>query len=384
MTTYEVVNLANLEARIEKINRRASKLGCAPVTVEVLGSKRVPVKNPADIIVGWNTVYTVAVRGETPKLAGWTFAATLEHLGVGVNIVRTVPGVELDLTAYRTAPPVCEHCKTARRRTDTYLLAHEDGRIVQVGKTCIADFLGGMSPAHAIALADMLLSAGEACEGEGGFGGGGAFDADLGAYLAFVACSIRLDGWLSRTAARDTMRSSTADIALNCGSFAPPTMLEESKLHPEAQDIELARAALEHARANLVGKSDYEHNLRVVIDQETIEGRHAGIAASVIPWYQRELGRAIERKKAAQSEYVGAVGKRSDFALTLAAVHSFEGQFGVSHLHRFLDGSGNVVVWKTGTELLEIGEEYAVKGTVKAHEEYRGIRQTVLSRCKVA
>ena len=31
----------------------------------------------------------------------------------------------------------------------------------------------------------------------------------------------------------------------------------------------------------------------------------------------------------------------------------------------------------------EIGHKYLIKGSIKAHEEYRGVKQTVITRCKV-
>jgi hypothetical protein len=59
------------------------------------------------------------------------------------------------------------------------------------------------------------------------------------------------------------------------------------------------------------------------------------------------------------------------------------------------DENGNVIVWfatggntvEVGTEgvraPLEIGRTYQIKGTVKKHEEYFGVKQTCLTRCKV-
>lgn len=31
----------------------------------------------------------------------------------------------------------------------------------------------------------------------------------------------------------------------------------------------------------------------------------------------------------------------------------------------------------------EVGHKYLMKGTVKAHNEYKGVKQTVITRCKV-
>ena len=45
-----------------------------------------------------------------------------------------------------------------------------------------------------------------------------------------------------------------------------------------------------------------------------------------------------------------------------------------------------LLVWfasSTPDNVLDDGIEYIVKGTIKKHEEYKGLKQTVLTRCKL-
>lgn len=52
--------------------------------------------------------------------------------------------------------------------------------------------------------------------------------------------------------------------------------------------------------------------------------------------------------------------------------------------HTFKDADGNVFTWKTQKGIaLERGAAVNLSGTVKEHTEYKGERQTVLTRCKV-
>ena len=54
------------------------------------------------------------------------------------------------------------------------------------------------------------------------------------------------------------------------------------------------------------------------------------------------------------------------------------------------DAAGNVYTWKTANNIgyedaegvWQKPEEFTIKGTVKEHSEYRGEKQTVLTRCK--
>jgi len=79
--------------------------------------------------------------------------------------------------------------------------------------------------------------------------------------------------------------------------------------------------------------------------------------------------------------YVGAVGEKITITASVRATGTFETQYGITHVYTMTDASGNVLVWKTGTRIDE--GTMTITGTVKAHSEYRGARQTELTRCKV-
>lgn len=88
------------------------------------------------------------------------------------------------------------------------------------------------------------------------------------------------------------------------------------------------------------------------------------------------------------SEWIGRVGDTLNMVLTLRRVGSYETHFGFRaqtvEVFTFTDQAGNALVWKTSSfPQLDEGNQYRVRGTVKEHCEYRGERQTVLTRCKV-
>lgn len=86
-----------------------------------------------------------------------------------------------------------------------------------------------------------------------------------------------------------------------------------------------------------------------------------------------------------ESEYVGNIGDKVEMALTFKADYSFDTQFGLAIIYKFADQDGNTITWKTSTAMsLKAGNVYTVKGTIKDHTEYKGDKQTVLTRCKVA
>lgn len=114
---------------------------------------------------------------------------------------------------------------------------------------------------------------------------------------------------------------------------------------------------------------------------------------------EKELKEAEAKRQAREAElealrkvskHIGTVGDKVTTEATYVKmfsydIPSFKG-FGTDtiHVHMFKDSEGNVLVWKT-TSFVEVEEGKAVilSGKVKEHSEYRGERQTVLTRCKV-
>lgn len=112
MTTYTILvdNVPTIEKLIARLNRKATKHGLSPLAL-TFGARSTR-KDGAEIL----RLVDVTVQGTTPRINGWEFVATLDHAGEAGNILRTVPTfVGTIPTAYRTASPACDHCKTNRR-----------------------------------------------------------------------------------------------------------------------------------------------------------------------------------------------------------------------------------------------------------------------------
>ena len=94
--------------------------------------------------------------------------------------------------------------------------------------------------------------------------------------------------------------------------------------------------------------------------------------------------REAERLDAAKaSHHVGTVGERVEFVAKKAEfITSWETQFGRTFLYKFTDENGNVFVWFASGAFDE-HNGITVRGTVKKHDERDGVKQTVLTRCKI-
>ena len=83
------------------------------------------------------------------------------------------------------------------------------------------------------------------------------------------------------------------------------------------------------------------------------------------------------------SEFQGSVGERLEVVLTIEKAIPVEGAYGTSTVHIMHDDFENIFVWITAAKTLPVGSTYLLKGTVKEHKTYKGVKQTVITRCKI-
>lgn len=323
--------------------------------------------------------FEVTVEGDLPILAGWRLIATVEHGHPDGNPDEWQNLVfargEVPPEAY-TGKPWCAHCGLLRRRHLTYFLRHESGKTEQVGSTCLVDFIGS-SDAEALAkMAELSASLFEIIrdhedsldeEGQGGFGHDWF---QLTHYLALVNRTVRHLGWVSREQWRTTGLPSTADVALEA---------YEKWESPEPVDFDKAGKAIAWALAVENQSSDFLWNLKVVAGRDVIELRQCGIAAAMIPAYDRAMAER-ERIAGSTSSHIGKEGEKIVAEVLVESVQTLNSAYGITKLHKFRDTDGNLLVWFASGDGFEPGAKLKIQGTVKGHSEFRGEKQTTLKR----
>lgn len=203
------------------------------------------------------------------------------------------------------------------------------------------------------------------------------------------------------------MAKATADLALNC-IFArglEREQLDRAGYRPTAEDFELAKTALAWAREKFgaipaEARSEFEHNMVVALKGDTVGRKASGFAAYAVAAYLKEQDRLFKEKLEAQlgatSTYIGVEKEEVSLKLTvLEDVKPQDTDFGTSYKVKFIDDKGNRLVWwasrppqvtddATGeTRDAVKGDVLNVVGKVKAHKEFRGIKETTLTRCSV-
>lgn len=82
-----------------------------------------------------------------------------------------------------------------------------------------------------------------------------------------------------------------------------------------------------------------------------------------------------------KSEYVGSIGDRIEITITVIKAIELETRYGRSTMHIFEDADGNVYVWNTASKSWSEGTVKTIKGSIKDHQTYKGVKQTILTRC---
>lgn len=114
-----------------------------------------------------------------------------------------------------------------------------------------------------------------------------------------------------------------------------------------------------------------------------------------VSWKNEELSQliseaqeALKKETEPESNYVGAVGDKIELTATFKREFTYKVKIDwmtqTKSIYIFTDENGNQLTWNT-TACIEAaaGDQVKLRGTIKAHREYKGIKQTELQRCKI-
>lgn len=133
-----------------------------------------------------------------------------------------------------------------------------------------------------------------------------------------------------------------------------------------------------------------------VISTEEVPTLPAGVSAVRLPWEEISNPDGSLKSESAitkvvesliytddTSEYLGSIGERKDFVLTVKRAISLVDHFGTKTLHTMADADGNIAIWATNARNLAVGKTYHIRGTIQSLDTYKGTKQTRLTRCTI-
>lgn len=390
--TYTVYahRLPNLRARLAKINKRAAKYGFQPSVIAVLRSFMEEVKQSEFHEKIAYEMVEITITGETPVIAGWTLAAVISPLdGTPNNQICTFPGFTIEIPAdYRTTELRCSHCGTLRRRAVTFLLWNETEGFKQVGRNCLADYTGALSPQAAAFAATFPREIRDVCCDDEYTGACATPLYPAIAFLARVVASMRVDGWVSRTRAIETRTAATASIAFD--DMRSPRNSPERLTLVEADATKAAAvAAWAKEQLNKAALPKFDYNVAVAASADYIGSSSAGFAAYAVVMFDKAISERAADNAPKVSAYVGVVGGKVTAAVTVKSARTLANDYGryggVTFVYNFVDAAGNELVWwASSDQRLNAGDTLTITAKVKKHDTYKSIQQTTITHGKIA
>jgi hypothetical protein len=132
--------------------------------------------------------------------------------------------------------------------------------------------------------------------------------------------------------------------------------------------------------------SDFFSNLKALIKLEAVGVKYFGYLAGAVSAYYKSLTKKVEREtEKLLNEYrAEPTGTRIKSEVKVKFASTCEGYYGTSYIYSFLDSEGRTLsTFSTRTLQLQTGDEVLLTGTIKKFQEYKGTKQTVLTRVKV-
>ena len=379
MTIYEIheANIPRLEKKLTTIQKKCVKYGC-PFEYKQIGEIFKKVENEILRFV------VIEVSG-TAQVNGWQFIGTIEH-HAPMNLISTYAhDVEIP-REYYTARSSCNHCQTNRTRHYTYIIQNvETGKFEQVGKACMKDYTKGLS---AEAIAAWVSCFDSLIEFETPDTSASTPYFEVMEILQIAISVVDAFGYVkSKNELDEYNPNSTKNNVIDFLSDNE-VFMKLAKKHnmtdPKTNTAQ-AEAIIDWA---LEQDEDYGYmtNLLAILRNKYCKSKHIGLIVSAVTAHRRAIEKTErEEKKRAESpsKYVGEVGERITFEVkALYCATSYPTAWGTTCIYKMTDEQGNVFVWKTSKILLH-EEAHLMTGTVKAHSEYGGEKQTELTRCKV-
>jgi hypothetical protein len=384
------INFPHLQERIEKLNKRAKKLGIKPVVLTIIETIT---ERKVNEIIGFHyqeTYHLCVITGDSPKLSGWTLVAVIEPVPDGENLLREVPGEHCP-SSFRKTTMHCDHCGSVRKRNAIFVLRHDDGDHKQVGRNCIADFLGHEHPESMLSKAEHVFTFDKLmrdAQEEGWGSAGGVQVVPLEQFVITTSVVIRKLGWLPRSKASD-FEQATSDIVWDICTRSHEKHISElvrkKDLHAEESDIAAAKAAIGWgASIPDTESSTYLYDLGVCCRQQFVNFKMRGYVASLLQAHKNMLSKQQEsNSESLHSKHIGEIKQREEFRdVVVVLLKDYVSGIYNKTLIKFRDPQGNILIWRASgcPDWVSVGKKFTIKATVKGHSEFNGTLQTDVIR----
>lgn len=341
----------------------------------------------------YNKFIIIDVEG-TAKVGGWEFIAAMDVYESGNIIRRCNNDVEIPQRFWHSEN-MCDHCHTKRQRNNLYIIRNtETGEFKQVGGTCLASYTHGLDMELVVSWLDGIDKLEEY---NGAFYSGGKNYYSIKSVLSYAHIIIKKMGYLKNDyEAPLTTKGLVCDMIMP-NIFATTSekridlMNEHIAMHGYdtkfsvsdfTQDVSADVQNIIDYYLSCESNSEFIHNVQTILKEEYVDYKALGFVCYLPQGYARHMD-TVTKVNRQKHEHYGEVGKRyKNVAIkSVFCVAAFDTEFGVKRIWNITIEDGTVITWKTTKFIAD--DFAAIDFTVKAHGEYKGKKQTEVTRCKI-
>jgi len=312
----------------------------------------------------------VEITGDPIHISGYEIIGVLEDTSEGVRIVSgDVDRIPSEFI-YSVDVCLCQHCYVNRARKHIVLLENTDGAIIQVGKTCLKDFVGTDTASY-LSRFEIIHSFIKEWNDDIHVN----FENYSGSYFPTdeVVCAafqiITRDGKFVKSSDYGSTRDQVYDMLVTQNRL---------NLHMGAEAF-----VIRHFWREMNTSSDFEDKARLRMISEVAHTSDFGIIAAAVWGYVRDMKKQDDQQKT--YEWIGTLGERIDLTVTINKSMTFQQFHGAIRIIIATDSNGNKIKIKSTGKFNPVeGKTINIKGTVKKHGFYSNIKQTELSRVVIS
>lgn len=355
-------NLDYLKDQITKLNKTAAKLKCAPIELHVGEPYAKEIKKPEshrqDGTIApkeYRTMHKVTLTGEAPKLSGWSFIAKREPLeGTAFVMTKTAPGQKLPKKYANDHDLTCDHCKKKARRNATFVV-RKSGKTMEVGRSCLRDFLGHADPEKYANWASMLTSLDELLgdSERDDYGGGGRYTPEFSMeeVIAATIHQVKTKGFVSNQYAGPG-KPPTSHVVYQ--HFSPPIPMPKGMSYKDFQipyteeDKTEAKEAIAWLKSHpKAGKEEFWTNLSKLSQSPTTTGKHLGYLCAGAMMFEKEKGQVKAKegimKTIKKDEGLGKEGDKITVKGVVISAFAYQNDWGTKRIFTVKTDSGHLV-----------------------------------------
>ncbi len=392
MKTYTISEFKQSDfiTKMDKFARRATKLNIDfGYTLESTSESSYWIKDSfLENVEVFYTVYNYSVYGESPVINGYSFLAKIEQMGLGINLIHS-HNESFDFTTYRDMTSLtCEHCNINRYRIFYYLIQNEETKKVKMlGGNCLAQYISQPNAEDIANFYNDVLGLSESFASEDMEetfkNNRDGFSIDIKTFLAYAINNVNQFGYVSTKNEDFTKLSTKASVINDYYGTGKNKVIISDEIGQQADSMfDYVKNQLE----NKIELNNYESTLLTLITAGKMKMSHAGYIVSIIPMYNKMMEVKAIRASQPESMFLGEVSSKiTNIQCVVTFYNKYDNNFnGYTHLYKF-NNNGNVITYFSSKDLfLEVGNSVIIKSaTVKKHDSYNGINQTVIIRGKI-